>query len=71
MDNVDNDSTARIKELEEENAKLRAIILSLNESIASKNRKINRMEYDSWDSVDFGRDRWNHNRLKGFQDCVG
>jgi uncharacterized coiled-coil protein SlyX len=57
MDNVDNDSTARIKELEEENAKLRAIILSLNESIASKNRKINRMEYDSWDSVDFGRDR--------------
>ena len=55
------DATEKLKEeikvLQEENAKLKTQIRVLNESIASKNRVINRMEYDSWDSVDFGRDR--------------
>lgn len=55
------DEIEKLKEevntLKEENAKLRAIIVKLNDSIASKNRAINKMQYDSWDDVSFERDR--------------
>lgn len=47
----------QIKSLEEENTKLKLQIRTLNESIASKNRTINKLQYDSWDDVTYGRDR--------------
>ena len=51
------DQEKRIKELEEENAKLRANILKLHDAIDSKDRLINRLQHDSWDDVTYDRDR--------------
>ena len=43
--------------LEEENAKLKAIIKELHEKVDSKNRIINRLQNDSWDDITYDRDR--------------
>ena len=47
----------KVKDLEEENIKLKAIIKELHEKVDSKNRIINRLQRDSWDDVTSDRDR--------------
>jgi len=47
-----------IKILQEENTKLKTHIRTLNDAIDSKNRTINKLQYDSWDDCyDSFRDR--------------
>ena len=48
----------RVKLLDEENAQLKTHIRTLNDAIDSKNRTINKLQYDSWDDCyDSFRDR--------------
>jgi len=46
----------KMKELEEENVKLKAIIKDLHEKVDAKNRVINRLQHDSWDDVTYDRE---------------
>jgi len=45
-----------IEKLKEENEKLKAHIIKLNDIIASKNSIINRIQHDSWDDVTYDRE---------------
>jgi len=55
MEETDKDK--RIKELEEENARLKKAVTSLRDQLSSKTAALNRIWHDDFERVDYDRDR--------------